>query len=154
MEKRSEQYAPLCLRLIIGFGAMAHGWAKLSHGPTGFKNLLVQIGVPFPHFNSWAVPIIEIVGGFAIFVGGFISIAAFPLIVTMLTAIITVHFKNGFSSVKTIGLASDGPIFGPIGYEINLLYIAGLLSLILTGAGKYSVDYLIFRRKRRKKNYL
>jgi putative oxidoreductase len=142
------QWTPLILRLVIGFGAMAHGWAKLSRGPAGFEKLLVQIGIPFPHFNSWFVPIIEVAGGFAIFIGAFVSIAAIPLILTMLVAMFTVQISYGFSSVKTIGLTANGPIFGPPGYEINLLYIAGLIFIIFTGAGIFSIDSLITRPKK------
>jgi putative oxidoreductase len=59
----------------------------------------------------------------------------------------TVHLKYGFSSVNTIGLTADGPKFGPPGYEINLLYIAGLISLILGGAGALSVDRHLSRNE-------
>jgi putative oxidoreductase len=38
--------------------------------------------------------------------------------------------------------------FRPPGYEVNLLYIAGLLALILGGAGPFSIDRLLTRRKR------
>src|SRR5262249_13709885 len=55
----------------------------------------------------------------------------------------TVHLKYGFSSINTIGLTADGPIFGPPGYEVNLLYIAGLISLMLGGAGALSIDRLL-----------
>ncbi|MCY1534679.1 hypothetical protein D9M68_700600 [compost metagenome] len=58
----------------------------------------------------------------------------------MLVAMFTIHIHYGFSSVKTIGLTPQGPLFGPPGYEINLLYIAGLISLIITGAGVFSID--------------
>jgi hypothetical protein len=50
-------------------------------------------------------------------------------------AMFTVNIKYGFSAVNTIGLTPEGPVFGPPGYEINLLYIAGLVALILGGAG-------------------
>ena len=70
-----------------------------------------------------------------------------PLIVIMLVAIFTVHLKYGFSSVNTIGLTENGPQFGPPGYEVNLLYIAGLLSLILGGAGAMSIDRLLARKR-------
>ena len=40
------QWAPLPLRLMIGYGFLAHGWAKLSRGPAGFAKLLDQIGAP------------------------------------------------------------------------------------------------------------
>ena len=141
--KNYRQWSPLFLRLIIGFGFMAHGWAKISHGPAGFEKLLVQTGVPFPHISSWIVPLIELFGGLAILSGFYVSVVAIPLIGTMLVAMLTVQINYGFSSVKTIGLTPHGPLFGPPGYEINLLYIAGLISLMLTGAGRYSIDSLI-----------
>ena len=146
-KKDYRQLAPLFLRLIIGYGFMAHGWAKLSKGPAGFEKLLVQIGVPFPHITSWVSPLIELLGGLAIFLGVFVSITAIPLIFTMLVAMFAIQINYGFSSVKTIGLTPKGPLFGPPGYEINLLYIAGLISLIITGAGIYSIDSLIWSKK-------
>ena len=57
------------------------------------------------------------------------------------------HLKYGFSSVNTIGLTEAGPRFGPPGYEVNLLYIAGLVSLILGGAGALSVDRLLSHKR-------
>ena len=71
-----------------------------------------------------------------------------PLIVMMLVAMFTVHLRYGFSAINTVGLTADGPQFGPPGYEVNLLYIAGLLALILRGAGPFSIDRLLARRKR------
>jgi putative oxidoreductase len=83
----------------------------------------------------------------AIFVGAFVEVVSVPLIVMMLVAMLTVHLKYGFSSVNTIGLTEEGPRFGPPGYEVNLLYIAGLVSLILGGAGALSVDRLLSRNE-------
>ena len=125
---------------------MAHGWAKLSRGPAGFEKLLTQTGVPFSHITAWVSPIIELIGGLAMFLGVYVSITALPLIFTMLVAMFTIQINYGFSSVKTVGLTPQGPLFGPPGYEINLLYIAGLLSLIFTGAGVFSVDAMIMRK--------
>ena len=65
----------------------------------------------------------------------------------MLVAMFTVHLKYGFSSVNTIGLTRNGPQFGPPGYEVNLLYIAGLIALILGGAGALSIDRLLPRNE-------
>ena len=140
------QWAPLPLRLIIGFGFMAHGWAKLSRGPSGFTKLLAQIGAPLPEATAWVSTFVELIGGLAIFVGAFVEVVSIPLIVMMLVAMFTVHLRYGFSSVNTIGLTEDGPRFGPPGYEVNLLYIAGLVSLILGGAGALSVDRLLSRK--------
>jgi putative oxidoreductase len=139
------RWVPLPLRLIIGFGFMAHGWAKLSRGPSGLAKLLAQIGTPFPESTAWLSTFTEILGGLAIFVGAFVQIVSVPLIVMMLVAMFTVHLKYGFSSINTIGLTEEGPRFGPPGYEVNLLYIAGLVSLILGGAGALSVDDLLSR---------
>jgi len=139
--------APLFLRLIIGFGFMAHGWAKLSRGPVGFEKLLTQLNVPFPHLMSWVTPLVEVFGGVAIFLGIFVSITAIPLIVTMMVAMFGIHIHYGFSSIKTIGLTPQGPVFGPPGYEICLLYICGLLALLFSGSGKFSVDAILSKRQ-------
>jgi len=138
--------SPLFLRLIIGFGFMAHGWAKLSRGPGGFEKLLIQLDVPFPHLMSWITPLVEVFGGAAIFLGIFVSLTAIPLIVTMLVAMFGIHIPYGFSSIKTIGLTPQGPVFGPPGYEITLLYICGLISLLISGSGKFSVDAILSKR--------
>jgi putative oxidoreductase len=128
---------------MIGFGFMAHGWAKLSRGPAGFGKLLAQIGAPFPEATAWVSTCVELLGGLAVLLGAFVELVSVPLIIMMLVAMFTVHLKYGFSSVNTVGLTPDGPRFGPPGYEINLLYIAGLISLILGGAGAMSVDRLL-----------
>jgi putative oxidoreductase len=140
------QWATLPIRLMIGFGFMAHGWAKLRRGPSGFAQLLTQIGAPLPEATAWVSTFVELLGGLAIFAGAFVEVVSVPLIVMMLVAMFTVHVKFGFSSINTIGLTPNGPQFGPPGYEINLLYIAGLLSLILGGAGTFSIDRLRSRK--------
>ena len=139
------QWAPLPLRLIIGYGFMAHGWAKLSRGPAGFAKLLDQIGAPLPEATAWVSTLIEILGGLAILGGAFVAVVSVPLIVMMLVAMFTVHLRYGFSAISTIGLTADGPQFVPPGYEVNLLYIAALLALILGGAGPFSIDRLLAR---------
>ena len=141
------QWTALPLRLVLGSGFLVHGWAKLSRGPAGFARLLEQIGAPLPEATAWVSTFIEILGGLAILVGAFVAAVSIPLIVMMLVAMFTVHLRYGFSAINTIGLTADGPQFGPPGYEVNLLYIAGLLALILGGAGTLSIDRLLARRK-------
>jgi putative oxidoreductase len=51
--------------------------------------------------------------------------------------------------VNTIGLTPEGPVFGPPGYEINLLYIGALLALALAGPSAWSVDEWVGRRRAR-----
>src|SRR4030095_16522715 len=136
------RWAPIPLRMILGVGFMVHGWAKWSRGPAAFAELLKQAHVPLPLANAWLVTVLEICGGLALLIGAFVTIISIPLILSMLGAMFTVNIKYGFSAVNTIGLTSAGPQFGPPGYEINLLYIAGLVVLILGGPGPLSIDGL------------
>jgi putative oxidoreductase len=137
----------LPLRLIVGFGFVEHGYAKLSRGADGFIAILHAIGVPFADLLGWATIIVEIVGGLLILAGAFVPVAAVPMIVVLLVAIVTVHLPNGFSSIKLMSYDAAGAHFGQPGYETDLLYIAGLLALCVGGAGPFSVDgYLKGRR--------
>src|SRR5215831_7888565 len=145
------RWIPVPLRIILGAGFMVHGWAKLSRGPAAFAELLKQAHVPLPLANAWLVTLLEIFGGLALLMGAFVAIVSVPLILSMLGAMFTVNIKYGFSAVNTIGLTPEGPKLGPPGYEINLLYIAGLLALILGGAGPLSIDA---RRNRRRQRHL
>jgi putative oxidoreductase len=136
--------------MIIGVGFMVHGWAKWSRGPAAFAALLKQAHVPMPLANAWLVTLLEIFGGLAILLGAFTAFVSIPLILSMLGAMFTVNIHYGFSAIKTIGLTPQGPQFGPPGYEINLLYIAGLVALIVAGAGSLSIDSLRKRRGQRR----
>jgi putative oxidoreductase len=70
-------------------------------------------------------------------------LVSIPMAAILLVATLTVHLPYGFSSVNTIGLTASGPQFGPPGFEVNLLYLGGLLMLAMgTGAGALSVDRL------------
>ena len=140
---------PIPIRMILGVGLMVHGWAKWSRGPAAFAELLKQAHVPLPLANAWLVTLLEICGGLALLIGAFVTIVSVPLIVSMLGAMFTVNIKYGFSAANTIGLTLEGPVFGPPGYEINLLYVAGLVALILGGAGPLSIDALRSRQRRR-----
>jgi putative oxidoreductase len=138
--KTERSWMQLPLRLVIGFGFMAHGWAKLGRGPAGFAKLLHQIGLPAPLLTAWTATFLEILGGAAILTGAFVAYVSIPLMGMMAVAMFTIHARYGFSSINTIGLTPAGPQFGPPGYEVNLLYVAGLLALMAGGAGALSID--------------
>ncbi len=125
----------LPLRLIVGLGFFEHGYAKLSRGPDAFIAILHAIGMPFADL--------------LILFGALVPIAAVPMIIVLLVAIITVHLPNGFSSIKLVAYDATGAHFGQPGYETDLLYLAGLLALCIGGAGPLSLDgYLSARWKR------
>jgi putative oxidoreductase len=137
----------LFMRVIVGIGFLVHGIAKWQRGPANFARLLEQIGTPFPHQTAWLVTLLEVFGGIALILGVLVLLVSLPLIVSMLVALFTVQGRYGFSSVNTIGLTDAGPVFGPPGYEINLLYIACLVVLAMLGPGALSIDIMIARRR-------
>jgi putative oxidoreductase len=144
---RAPRWGLVPLRLVVGFGFLAHGWAKWSRGPSGFARLLAHIGAPVPQLTAWVVTLTEIFGGLAFMAGALVTIVSIPLIISMLVAMFTVQLRFGFSSVNTIGLTPSGPVFGPPGYEINLLYIGALVALALAGPSAWSVDEWLGRRR-------
>ena len=77
-ELGSRNWAAIPLRLIVGYGFMAHGFAKLARGPEHFVDILRAIGVPAPGLMGWVTILIELVGGFAVLIGGFVAFLASP----------------------------------------------------------------------------
>ncbi len=126
---------------------MAHGYAKLSKGVDGFAGILQIIGIPAPYETAWATALIELFGGLAVFADAFVPLVSIPLVIIMLMAMLKVHLPHGFSSVKLMAMTADGAQFGKIGYELNLLYIAGLLALTFGGASPLSIDGWFASRK-------
>jgi putative oxidoreductase len=135
------------LRLIVGYGFLEHGYAKLARGPDDFIAILHAIGMPFAFFLGWATIVIEVVGGLLILCGAFVPLASLPMIVVLLVATFTVHLPNGFSSIKLIAYDASGAHFGQPGYETDLLYVAALLALCFGGAGPLSLDGYVSARR-------
>jgi putative oxidoreductase len=141
------RWAPVPLRLIVGYGFMEHGFSKLSKGPDAFAAILQAIGVPGPHFMAWSTILVELLGGFAVILGAFVPLVSLPMAAVLLVAIFTVHMPYGFSSIKLLAVTSAGAQFGPPGYETNLLYLACLASLVLGGSGPLAIDGIIRRHR-------
>jgi len=134
------RWAPLPLRLMVGYGFMQHGFAKLSKGPEAFAVILHAIGVPAPHLMAWLTILVEVFGGLAVFLGAFIPLAALPMAAVLLVAIFSVHLPYGFSSIKLMSVTSGHAQFGPPGYECSLLYLACLAALVMGGSGPMAID--------------
>jgi len=139
----------LPLRLITGYGFMSHGWAKLVRGPDSFTGILHTLGMPVPALLAWMTIFVELAGGAAILAGWLIPFASIPMIVILLVAIVTVHWPNGFSSIKLQAVTATGAHFGQPGYETDLLYIACLIALMIGGSGPLALDDLIARHCRK-----
>lgn len=140
-------WAPVPLRLIVGYGFVEHGFAKLSKGPDSFAIILHAINVPAPHLMAWATILIEVLGGFAVLLGAFVALVSLPMATLLVMAIFTVHLPYGFSSIKLMGVTAAGAQFGPPGYECDLLYLACLAALVLGGSGPLSIDDFLKKRK-------
>lgn len=134
------RWTAIPLRLIVGYGFIAHGYAKIVNGPEHFTATLQALGVPAPSLLSWVTIGFELLGGLAVLVGAWIPFVSVPLSAIMLVAIFTVHLPYGFSSIKLRAVTAAGPQFGPPGYETNLLYLAVLAALVLGGPGPFALD--------------
>jgi putative oxidoreductase len=134
------RWAPIPLRLIVGYGFMEHGFAKLSKGPENFAAILHALSVPGPHLMAWITILTELIGGLAVLLGAFVPLVSLPMAVLLFVAIFTVHLSYGFSSIKLMSVTVGRAQFGPPGYECNLLYLACLAALVFGGSGPLAID--------------
>jgi putative oxidoreductase len=122
------------LRAVLGVVFIAHGVQKLFiFGVDGISGAFGSIGLP-PILGP-IVGAAELLGGVALLAGFLTPVAAAGLALIMLGAIVKVHGAEGF--------------FAPKGYEFNLTLLGGLLALAITGAGAYSLDAVLVRRRAR-----
>ena len=140
------RWAPVPLRLIVGYGFMQHGFAKLSKGPEAFAAVLHAMGVPAPHLMAWLTILTELFGGLAVLLGVLVPLASLPMAAVLLVAIFTVHLPYGFASIKLMSVTAGHAQFGPPGYECDLLYLACLAALVIGGSGPIAIDSY-FKRK-------
>jgi putative oxidoreductase len=141
-----QPFAAVPLRLIVGYGFMAHGYSKLAHGPSHFAAILHALSVPAPELMAWLTIITEVVGGAAVLLGAFVPLVSIPMAVVLLTAMFTTQLPNGFLAIKLLGVTPAGAQFGAPGYEVDLLYLACLAALVLGGSGPVAIDGLVGKR--------
>jgi len=141
------RWAPVPLRLIVGYGFMEHGFAKLARGLDAFPAILQALGVPAPHLMGWLTILVEIFGGLAVLLGALVPLASIPMAAVLLVAVFTVHLPYGFSSIKLQAVTAAGAQFGPPGFETDSLYLACLAALVLGGAGPSSIERLLTKRR-------
>jgi putative oxidoreductase len=143
---KSGGWAFLALRLVVGYGFMSHGFAKLSRGPGAFAAILQGLHVPMPVVAAWITVATEILGGLAVFLGAFVFWAAIPMAFVLAVATLTVHLQYGFSSIRLVAVSpTGGATFGPVGFELDLLYFAALLVIALEGSGRFAIDSALRR---------
>ena len=128
----------LALRIPAAIIFIAHGAQKLfawfgGYGLEGTGQWMASIGLEPGYQMALIAGSAEFFGGIALLIGLMVRPAALLLAVTMLVAIYSVHFVNGlFMSAN--------------GYEFALALLAMSVSLVISGAGKFSVDNLLKKR--------
>ena len=137
----------LPLRLIVGYGFMEHGFAKLARGPQVFTGILHALHMPAAPLLAWTTILTELIGGLAVLTGACVPLCSVPMAIVLVVAILTVHLPNGFSSIKLLAITPAGAQFGQPGYETDLLYLACLSALALGGHGPFALDSILPRRR-------
>ena len=134
LTNRQANAALALLRVIAGVTFIAHGAQKLFViGLAGVSTGFAHMGIPAPGVMGPFIALLEVFGGIALVFGLLTRLAALGLAFDMLGAMLFVHLKNGF--------------FMPQGYEFVLALFAMSAALVFAGAGDYSLDALIGRRK-------
>jgi putative oxidoreductase len=135
-----ESYGPLVLRAALGLVFAAHGMQKLfgtfgGGGLAGTATHFDGLGLSPAFPLAIAVGITEFAGGLMLLSGLATRLVSLALVVVMLGAIWKVHLAHGFflNWAMTPGRGH--------GIEFNLVMIAGLLCLALSGPGAFSIDY-------------
>lgn len=131
-------FGALALRVPVGIIFAAHGAQKLfgwfgGYGLEGTAGWLESIGLAPGLLMALLAGGAEFFGGLALVLGLLTRPAAFALSIAMLVAIFSVHFANGLFMSNN-------------GYEFALALLAASVSLLLSGAGKASVDALIAKK--------
>lgn len=125
-------WALTALRIGVGFILAFHGWLKLT-GYDAWHDQVVQLGLPMPDVLAPLAIAGELGGGIGLMIGFLTPIAALGTLTNMLVAIFAVHLGNGL-------LAKDG------GFEFPLTLALVSLFFVLRGAGRFSVDEVLFGR--------
>jgi putative oxidoreductase len=123
----------LVLRVVLGLTMAAHGYNKFfgKGGLAGTAGWFDSIGMKPGMFHARVAASTEMAAGLGLAVGLLTPVPAAGFVALMFTAAWTVHRKNGFFIVKD-------------GWEYNLVLAVVAVAIAGFGAGRYSLDYLLF----------
>ncbi len=126
------------LSLLLARIAVAYGFYEPAMMKWNDINSVAEwfgsMGIPLPLFNAYLVATTEIVGVVFLILGLLTRVISIPLMIIMIVAITSVHFGHGFSAAEN-------------GFEIPLYYLLFLFIFFAHGAGKFSLDRLLFEKK-------
>ncbi|MFG2000857.1 DoxX family protein [Spirillospora sp. NPDC048911] len=122
-------------RLALGVTFVAHGWQKFNDtGHAGVTKMFDGMGIPAPSLSATFATWVELLGGVALILGVIVPIVGLLLAIDMAGAFWFVHKDQGFFADKG-------------GYEFVLILGATALLLALAGAGRFSLDGVLFGRR-------
>lgn len=125
-ERSSLDTAALVLRVTQGSLFLAHAWQKYAvFTPAGAAQFFAAQGLPAE--LAYVTIAAEAVGGIALILGIYTSVAALALLPVLIGAT-AIHAANGFFFT-----ASGG------GLEFPLLWTAALIAQVLIGGGAYAI---------------
>src|SRR3954447_25670423 len=127
---------PTLARLTLGVVFVQSGWGKLHDLPKVI-DFFKDLHIPAPEFQARLVACTEFAGGLAMLAGLATRLAALPLAVTMVVALVT---------AKRADIAGLGDLFGTVEWTYLLLFAW----IALAGPGPLSLDHLIARRLERR----
>lgn len=117
---------PLFARLVVGWVFMWSGWAKLNALPQMIQNF-TEWGIPYPQLLTPFVSGVEFLGGLLLLLGLFTRLAATPLVIIMIIAIVSAKWDQ-ISSLEAL-----------LGFE-ETAYMALFGWLAVAGPGAVSLD--------------
>jgi putative oxidoreductase len=139
----NENASATIIRIVLGLILFPHGAQKLLgwFGGYGFNGTMGFLTGPagLPSIIGFLVIIIEFFGALALLFGFATRLVSIGLIALFTGIVFTGHLDNGFF------MNWSGQQKGE-GYEFHLLVIGMALSLLISGAGKWSADYAIQRK--------
>ncbi len=138
LAKRLEWLALLALRLTVGVEFVSTGWGKV-HNLDKITGYFGELGIPAPGANALLASYTELVCGALLVVGLASRLAACPLVVTMIVAIVTAK-KDDLHGVTDL-----------VGF-VEWTYIVILVAIAVFGPGKASADTFLARRLRGSRN--
>jgi putative oxidoreductase len=134
----------LVLRLAGFYLAAAHGWGKLialGAGETRFVEGVAHLGFPLPVVFAWAAVLAEFAGGLGLGLGLFTRWAgAFVAFNMLVAAFLQHHALAHFLAWLRVAPAADDVVRSWGNPEMAILYLLVALTLVLLGAGRFSLD--------------
>jgi len=123
--------APLPLRVVMGLAFMVHGYPKIVHLGVTAHNFAQRGFVPGLFWGP-LVAVVEAVGGLCLIVGLLTRCWSAAIAIEMVVTTLAVKVPHGARFVAIGGRGS--------GYELDLIYLAVALALVVLGGGFLSAD--------------